>query len=99
MKLLGKYISPSEPLIKELQTIYGINKTLAAKICGLLQLSQKASLDNISTNEKDKLERICRVHIGIKSKLDLMKPLIEKYTSCRHYKGYRYVFGLPVRGQ
>ena len=98
MKLLGKYLSSSEPVIQQLQTIYGINKTTACKVCGIVKLSQKTYLDDITASQKDKLEHICKVYVGIKGKWQ-MKSKMEKYIACRHYRGYRYVFGLPVRGQ
>ena len=98
MLILGALLPTNKSLFLSLQSIFGVNRTSACKVCSILGVSQKTKLKQLSANQLDKLTNVCRDEIRdnlFRKKLKNITFLIQ----LKHYRGIRHMFGLPSRGQ
>lgn len=98
MLILGKHLNSHKALHIALTQVFGINKTSALKLCGIVGISPEARLSQLHVQHYDKLSQICSEQIGgllFRRALHNIKSLI----AIKHYRGVRHMFGLPCRGQ
>ena len=99
--LLENDLKKDKPLYIALQNIYGIGKKQAIYFCKKLGLSTNLKVHELSTLQKNKLERFIE-NSDLKINSDLKKfnvSINKKHLIIKSYKGLRKYRGLPVRGQ
>jgi len=98
MLIFGKELKETTSLQCELVKVLGINKTTCLKLCALLGISGETSVIDLQYTHIKKLKKLCSkyVHVGIRKRI---RGNIEMLIECKHYRGQRHLFGLPVRGQ
>ena len=99
--LLENDLKKDKLLYIALQNIYGIGKKQAIYFCKKLGLSTNLKVHELSTLQKNKLERFIE-NSDLKINSDLKKfnvSINKKHLIIKSYKGLRKYRGLPVRGQ
>lgn len=98
MLILGSHLNNTKAVLFSLQSIYGVNKNCALKICAIVGVCPKVKLSKLNANQVNKLTKTCREQLTcdlFRQKLKNIQFLI----NIRHVKGFRHMFGLPLRGQ
>jgi small subunit ribosomal protein S13 len=98
MLILGKHLNENKTLCVSLQTIIGVNTQAALKICSLIGVCPRVKLRKLPRNKLDTLLKACREEVDNQLRRT-MQNNIQFYTQMKHYKGFRHMSGLPVRGQ
>ena len=98
MLILGALLSQNHALILCLQSIFGVNKNSAHKVCSIIGINPKTKLKQLNVYQLDKLKKVCRDVIDN----TLFRTNIKNITflmQLKHYRGIRHMLGLPARGQ
>lgn len=98
MLILGTNLNKSQAVLFSLQSIYGVSKNCALKICAIVGVCPKVKLSKLNANQVNKLTKTCLEQLNsdlFRQKLKNIQFLI----NIRHVKGFRHMFGLPLRGQ
>ena len=80
--------------------IFGLGKGAATQVCDQLGFSSQIKCKQLNANQIDRLTRcisadyICNVDLR-----ELLKKNREQNISISSYRGFRYIEGLPCRGQ
>jgi small subunit ribosomal protein S13 len=95
-------VSSDKSLCRELTKLEGVNFGRAHAFCKTLGLTQHTRFNQLSIPRQEEVidaleaNRLKLVTTGIR--LNLIQNMI-KLIKLKHYKGLRYCYGLPVRGQ
>lgn len=95
-------VCSDKSLCRELTKLEGVNFGRAHLFCKALGLTQHTRFNELSIARREEVidaledNRLNLVTTGIR--LNLIQNMI-KLIKLKHYKGLRYCYGLPVRGQ
>lgn len=98
--LFGTYITEKKSLSKSLTNIYGLGTNRVLKICKLIGLNPKITIDKLTKRQLDMLTYTIESEYIIDSDLKKSnREILQTLLEIQSYKGIRHSKGLVVRGQ
>lgn len=92
----------SKKLIYALKSIYGINLSLAKKVCKVLGYDINIKVSECRDQDLVKISSIINLYLKFLFSDELKKNIydnIQKMKIIKSYKGIRHSYSLPVNGQ
>jgi small subunit ribosomal protein S13 len=99
-RITGVDIPNDKPILYSLMYIYGVGKTLAAKICEACSIDPAMRAKNLSEDELSRIASFIERNYVVEGQLRRQEMQnISRLKEIRCYRGIRHIKGLPVRGQ
>jgi small subunit ribosomal protein S13 len=99
-RIMGVDIPGDKPILYSLMYIYGIGKTLSAKVLEQCSIDPKLRAKNLSEDELSRMTSFIERNFVVEGQLRRQEMQnISRLKEIRCYRGIRHIKGLPVRGQ
>ena len=98
--ILNRTFPPNKKCAVALNKIFGLGFPLIHQICDQLGLSPQLQLKQLNATQIDRLTRCVSQNYLIETDLkEVVKKNKERFITTSAYRGFRYIEGLPCRGQ
>ena len=98
--LFGTYITDNKSIHKSLTKIYGLGTKEVFKVCKIIGINPRVSINHLTKRQKDSLaytiESECLIDSDLKK---FNREVLQTLVEVQSFKGIRHSKGLPVRGQ
>ena len=98
--ILNQPVNDNKKFVVALNEIFGLGKRLIYQVCDQLGLSYSIKIGELNASQIDRLTRcISQNYIIGASARRVVQRNKERFISISSYRGFRYIDGLPCRGQ
>jgi small subunit ribosomal protein S13 len=98
--IFNKTISDSKSIVYSLTILYGINKYQSNKICKIIGINPRITINKLKNNHVNRLINYINKNLKIEQKLKLFKKTrFDNLLHIKTNKSIRQSQGLPIRGQ
>ena len=99
-RILGIDVPADKPILYSLMYIYGVGKTLSAKVLVACAVDPAMRAKNLSEDELSRIASFIERNFTVEGQLRRQEMQnISRLKEIRCYRGMRHIKGLPVRGQ
>lgn len=98
-RIAGTDIPDHKKVLYSLQSIYGVGKYRASKVCQISQVDPDKRARDLTGDEINRLQRALEQFATEGDLRRMINENIDRLKRVKAYRGIRHMMGLPARGQ